>query len=194
MTIRTICCSVLFYNKSVFPDHWQNTPLSTLFKTSAYLLTWAWFYLSSKWFLSKNRPSFRFYTVCFVVLLGFDTIASAASLLTLGLAFPIICLGYYNLILCHPDIDQVRYPANIYAICLSRGQNLPRLQSWLVLPMAQDANTICSCGCRCPLRNILRDSRLCRISCSSRTHSVHSIYPLCFSVLGKSPMTNSSPT
>ena len=111
----TICCSVLFYNKSVFPDHWQNTPLSTLFKTSAYLLTWAWFYLSSKWFLSKNRPSFRFYTVCFVVLLGFDTIASAASLLTLGLAFPIICLGYYNLILCHPDIDQVRYPANIYA-------------------------------------------------------------------------------
>ena len=91
--LAVICFTILFYNKSVFPRYWQNTPLTTLFKTFVYLLSWAWFYLSSKWFLTKNRPSFKFYAICFMLLFGFDILASASSLLTLGLAVPFVCAG-----------------------------------------------------------------------------------------------------
>ena len=58
--LTTIFFLILFYNKSAFPSLWQNTPLRTMFKTFTCLLAWAWFYLSSKWFLNKNRTSFNF--------------------------------------------------------------------------------------------------------------------------------------
>ncbi len=112
--LAVICCTILFYNKSVFPRYWQNTPLTTLFKTFVYLLSWAWFYLSSKWFLTKNRPSFKFYAICFMLLFGFDILASASSLLTLGLAVPFVCAGCYGLIRRHWDIDRVREVSAAY--------------------------------------------------------------------------------
>ncbi|MBR6663754.1 MAG: hypothetical protein IKL33_02895, partial [Alphaproteobacteria bacterium] len=55
--------TVVFYNKSVWPDLWVNNQHSTLFKLLLYIVGLAWFYLSSKWFLNKNRPSFGFYII-----------------------------------------------------------------------------------------------------------------------------------
>lgn len=113
--IAVIICSIVFYNKSAFPEFWQNTPFTTLFKSFVYLLAWAWFYLSCKWFLNKNRASFKFYSICFALLLGFSTLASASSLLTLAVVVPFICFFYYQLILRHWDIERVEKIAAIYA-------------------------------------------------------------------------------
>ena len=44
--------TVVFYNLSVFPCWMKNTPYTTLFKVVIYLVAFAWFYLSSKWFLN----------------------------------------------------------------------------------------------------------------------------------------------
>ena len=109
--------TILFYNKSAFPNIWQNTPFTTLFKTFMYLLSWAWFYLSSKWFLNKNRPSFKFYSICFAIIFLLNIFASSSSLLTLSVVIPLICIFYRLLILRHWDIDQVRHIANTYSIC-----------------------------------------------------------------------------
>ncbi len=111
-----ILCTIIFYNKSALPHFWQNTSFTTIFKTFAYLLALAWFYLSSKWFLNKNRPSFKFYAVCFALLLGFDILASANSLGSLSVAIPFICFCYYHLILRHWDIERVEYLSKAYAV------------------------------------------------------------------------------
>lgn len=114
--LAVLVLSVVFYNKSAFPQVWQNTSLTTLFKSFAYLLAWAWFYLSSKWFLNKNRPSFKFYAICFALLLCFDILASAVSLLAVSVVFPIISLFYYKLILHHWDSSKVEKAAGLYAL------------------------------------------------------------------------------
>jgi len=115
--LASMSSTILFYNKSAFPNIWQNTPFTTLFKTFSYLLSWAWFYLSSKWFLNKNRPSFKFYSICFAILFLLNILASSSSLLTLSCVVPLIFIFYRLLILRHWDIDKVRHIANTYSIC-----------------------------------------------------------------------------
>lgn len=115
--LASLSTSVILYNKSAFPLFWQNTPFTTLFKTFAYLLSWAWFYLSSKWFLTKNRPSFKFYSICFSLLFCFNILASSSSLLTLGIIVPVISFFLYLLILRHWDIERVQSVASIYGKC-----------------------------------------------------------------------------
>lgn len=112
-----MACSVLFYNKSAFPLIWQNTSFNTLFKSFSGLLAWAWFYLSSKWFLNKNRPSFKFYAICFALLLCFDILASSSSFLTLCVVFPLISFFYYRLVLQHWDTSKVEKIARLYLLC-----------------------------------------------------------------------------
>ena len=115
--LAALASTIIFYNKSAFPEYWQNSSFTTLFKFFVYLLAWAWFYLSSIWFLNKNRPSGYFYLICFALLLGFDILASSTSLITLAVVIPYICFFYYKLILRHWDIEQVRLPAKNYIIC-----------------------------------------------------------------------------
>lgn len=115
--LATLASTIIFYNKSAFPQFWQNSSFTTLFKFFVYLLSWAWFYLSSIWFLNKNRPSGYFFLICFALLLGFDILASSSSLLTLAVIIPYICFFYYKLILRHWDIEHVRCAARRYAIC-----------------------------------------------------------------------------
>ena len=114
--LGTIVFSVLFYNKSAFPRFWSNTSFSALFKSFAYILAWAWFYLSSKWFLNKNRPSFKFYALCFALLLCFDVLASSSSLLTLDIIVPLISVFYYWLVLQHWDTDRVKVVSRLYLL------------------------------------------------------------------------------
>ena len=115
--LATLASTVVFYNKSAFPEFWQNSSFTTLFKFFVYLLAWGWFYLSSIWFLNKNRPSGYFYLICFALLLGFDILASSTSLITLAVVIPYICFFYYKLILRHWDVEQVKQPAKNYVIC-----------------------------------------------------------------------------
>lgn len=115
--LATLASTVIFYNKSAFPEFWQNSSFTTLFKFFMYLLAWAWFYLSSIWFLNKNRPSGYFFSICFALMLGFDVLASSTSLITLAVVIPYICFFYYKLILRHWDVEQVRQSAKNYAYC-----------------------------------------------------------------------------
>ncbi len=113
--LATIFFLILFYNKSAFPNLWQNTPLRTMFKTFVCLLAWAWFYLSSKWFLNKNRTSFNFYSVCFAFLFSLNMMASSSSILVLGLSITATCISMYFLILRHWDVERVRKISRLYA-------------------------------------------------------------------------------
>ena len=115
--LATLASTIIFYNKSAFPVFWQNSSFTTLFKFFVYMLAWAWFYLSSIWFLNKNRPAGNFLLICFALLLGFDILASSSSLLTLAVVIPYIYFLYYKLILRHWNIEQVKCVARRYAFC-----------------------------------------------------------------------------
>lgn len=115
--VAVLIVTVIFYNKSLFPQYWSNTPFSTLFKVCAYILTWGWLYMSSKWFLNKNRPSCTFCIIVFALLLCLDILASATSLGTLSLVVPFVCLLYELLILRHWDVERVKPAAWHFAFC-----------------------------------------------------------------------------
>ncbi len=114
--LSTIFFMILFYNKSAYPSLWQNTPLRTVFKIFTLLLAWTWLYLSSKWFLNKNRTSFNFYSVSFLFLFSLNMMAGSSSLLTLSISITAICISLYLLILRHWDIEKVRRISNLYVI------------------------------------------------------------------------------
>lgn len=106
--VGILATSVVFYNKSLFPQFWSNTPFTTLFKSGAYILSFGWLYMSSKWFLNKNRPSGVFCCIVFALLLCLGILASATSFLTLSVVIPLICFGYILLILRHWDTERVK--------------------------------------------------------------------------------------
>ena len=114
--ILSLIFTVIFYNKSVFPTFLQNTPFITLFKSFTYILSLGWLYLSSKWFLNKNRPSGMFCSIIFMQLLLFDVLVSSVSLLTLSMVVPLIFLSNICLIMRHWDIDKVKPIAFRYAV------------------------------------------------------------------------------
>lgn len=89
----TLCLlfTIVFYNRSGFPGYLENNGFTTLFKTVVYLLSLAWFYLSCKWFLIKNRSSLSFYTLGITSLLLLSFAVSAENLLVL---FAAIELGF----------------------------------------------------------------------------------------------------
>lgn len=110
-----ILSTLVFYNKSAYPEIWQNTPFTTLFKSFSYLLILAWSYLSSKWFLNKNRHSYKFCSLLMINVLGFDILASATSLLSLCISVTLICWTNRNLIYRHWDISKVAHIARQYS-------------------------------------------------------------------------------
>ncbi len=114
--LGVIICSVVFYNKSVFPKLWQNTSFTTLLKCLSYLIAFIWFYLSSKWFLNKNRPSYKFYSLCFGLLLALNFVASASSFAVLFISVLIVYILYYKLILWHWDYEKVKTVSALYLI------------------------------------------------------------------------------
>ncbi len=79
--------TIIFYNQSWYPTVFENIPYTSLFKSIIYLLTLAWAYLSCKWFLNKNIPSFSYYSL---ILLAVLCMSLAISSLNLWALF--ICL------------------------------------------------------------------------------------------------------
>ena len=110
----TIISTIVFYNKSVFSKVWINDNYTTLFKTVMYLIALVWFYLSSKWFLSKNRPSFLFYALAMVELLCLEMLISSQNLgLTVFLLF-CICMLNWVLIRLYVDEDIISEISRLY--------------------------------------------------------------------------------
>lgn len=78
-----LLATIIFYNKSFSPALFMNDPYTSLFKIIIYLLSIAWFYLSCKWFLNKNRSSYSFYALLVLSVLGLTLAISAVNLLAL---------------------------------------------------------------------------------------------------------------
>ena len=114
--ILSILLTIIFYNKSAFPEFWVNNKYSTLFKLMMYFASLVWFYLSSKWFLNKNRSSFVFYQTTMLAILLFGLLLSASSLLISLLVVPLLCWLTGVLILQHWDEDKVRHLSKVYFI------------------------------------------------------------------------------
>lgn len=111
----TLLSTVIFYNKSAFPDWWKNTSYTTLFKTVIYLISLLWFYLSSKWFLNKDRSSFLFYILVMGELLFFELLLSAQNLLLPAFLVPLICWFNWLLLKLRRDEEKITTVARLCA-------------------------------------------------------------------------------
>ncbi|MBE6452853.1 MAG: hypothetical protein E7012_05135 [Alphaproteobacteria bacterium] len=110
----SILFTVIFYNKSVIPNFMLNSQYSSMFKFLTYISAFVWFYLSSKWFLNKNRTSYLFYMVGMGMVLFLGVMISAQNLVVLMSCIPLICILTYTLIKQHWDEDKIKYIARNY--------------------------------------------------------------------------------
>ena len=106
--------TIVFYNKSVWSAWWLNSRYSTLFKVAVYTVALVWFYFASKWFLSKNRSSAKFYCICMGMLLSFGILLSAQNFLVPALLIPVLCLLTRQLIPLYCDEDKVETTTRFY--------------------------------------------------------------------------------
>lgn len=114
-TIISFLATVVFYNKSAFPDFFENTPYTTLFKSIMYLLALAWFYLSCKWFLDKNRSSYAYYSYAIFYILLLGTLISATHLLVWMVCLPLLCVLNLAMIVLRDDEEKITELAKLYA-------------------------------------------------------------------------------
>lgn len=101
-------CTLLFYNKSGFPEFWLNNTYTSLFKICMLLLAVTWFFLSCKWFLNKNHSSLSFYLLGVSSVLMLMIIISSQNLLLMqaGITF-LFVLNYLMIYLSDDDFDVV---------------------------------------------------------------------------------------
>ena len=124
----TLITTIVFYNQSPLLPWIKNTSYSTLFKTLIYIVSLAWFYLSSKWFLNKNRSSYKFYSLSLWMLFLFSLLISSRHLFVVVVVVPLLCLTARGFIQLHWDEEKVRtigkmygYSAIIFCLCLWSG-------------------------------------------------------------------------
>ena len=110
----SLLSSLIFYDKSVFPSVWQNTAYTALFKVMIYLVALFWFYLSSKWFLNKNRSSYAYYSLCIAALLLFEILLSARNFAVPSFIVPGLCLITGCLLLQNGGSEEGRRILRLY--------------------------------------------------------------------------------
>lgn len=135
----SLLMTIVFYNQSPFLPWLKNTSYSTLFKTLVYIVSLAWFYLSSKWFLNKNRSSYKFYSLAMWMLFLFSLLISARHLWVLAVVLPLLCLATRSFILLHWDEDKVSMLGRLYSFCAALFCLLLWLGAWLLYRR-------CGCG------------------------------------------------
>lgn len=106
--------TVVFYNRSVFPQFWINNAYTTLFKVVIFLLALAWFYLSSKWFLAKNKSSYAYFNLGVIGLLGLELLISSTSLLLPAIIMPLLCVINWRMLHLYTEKDTVRVMSRLY--------------------------------------------------------------------------------
>ncbi len=112
--LSSIFFTLIFYNQSVAPDLLLNNQYSTMFKLLLYAAALVWFYLSSKWFLNKNRTSYNYYSIAMLMVFLFGILISAQNLKVLLFCIPLLCCLTYKLILQHWDEERVSHVARNY--------------------------------------------------------------------------------
>lgn len=106
--------TIVFYNKSAFPQFWINDNYTTLFKIVIYLIALSWFYLSSKWFLIKNRPSCKFYNLAMAEVLLLELLISSQNFGLTAVLLTGICIITWFLLRLYVDKDIVADLSKLY--------------------------------------------------------------------------------
>lgn len=102
--------TIILYNRSGFPDYYENSRYTSLFKVLVYLSALIWFYLSNKWFLNEGSPSYRFYSLAVASVLCLVIIISARNfgILVASLALNTLLVNRLVLLrLDNPDIPAI---------------------------------------------------------------------------------------
>lgn len=89
--IAAFLASVVFYNQTPLPGYYENNAHITLFKGVVYVLSGSCMYLSLKWFLGLDRPSFAFYLL---VLLSVLFLTAALSAVNLAVMFAFLTAAF----------------------------------------------------------------------------------------------------
>lgn len=110
----TLLATVVFYNKSAFPRLWVNDNYTTLFKTVIYLIALSWFYLSSKWFLIKNRSSCAFYNLAMTEVLLLELLVSSQNFGLTAVLLGGICITTWFLMRLYVDEDIISGLSKLY--------------------------------------------------------------------------------
>ncbi len=84
--VLSLLAVLVFYDYSGYPEWLINNRYTTLFKVIIYLLAFAWFFLSLKWFLNKERSSLGFYSLSMIYLTMLSLLLSAQHLGIVGAA------------------------------------------------------------------------------------------------------------
>ena len=103
--------TLIFYNQSFWNGVYENSLHSSLFKVFIYLFAAVTMFLSAKYFLSKDYPSFRFYSF---ILLSLLFLTSALSAVDIRLMVVLLELGFLlNFYLIRsPGNDDETYPVS----------------------------------------------------------------------------------
>lgn len=112
--LLTLLFTIIFYNRSVFPNFYENTSYTSLFKSLIYIVAVVWFFLSNRWFLNEERSSFSFYFLALLSIAGLIVIVSAENFIVLGLGLVFNAVASYFLVKIHLNEESVPLVANRY--------------------------------------------------------------------------------
>lgn len=130
--ILALLFTLIFYNKSGFPHLWVNNPYTTLFRVVIYLLALTWFFLSLKWFLSKNRDSMGFYTLGMLAVIMLLQLISAQNLLIVWGALVVLCICNFFMIRLWREEEDNHSAANRYMAAAVFFMLLYALGMWIL--------------------------------------------------------------
>ena len=102
--------TVVLYNRSGYPQYYENSLYTSLFKVIIYLLSLLWFALSCKWFLMEDRSSLGFYALCLSSLAALSVMISSLNLGIMAAAWLLISLFNFCLLRLSPERYRPRLP------------------------------------------------------------------------------------
>ncbi len=105
---------IIFYNYKGFGDTYVNNAYTSLFKIWIMLSSLAWFFLSCKWFLNRDRSSFAYYILGLSSVIAMMVMISTENLLVLFIAVNLSYLLNYLLIYLSSDDFDVSRSARKY--------------------------------------------------------------------------------
>jgi NADH-quinone oxidoreductase subunit N len=117
LTILTgFCLTVIFYNKTAFPELARPNLFTLLFQIMMYLTALATFYLSRKWYYNMNESGYLFCGGLLISLIAGNLLTSSVNLGLTTLAIGLLLTGNYFL-LKHADKKKEIYTSRqIYAV------------------------------------------------------------------------------
>ena len=98
--------TIVLYNRSGYPQYYENSLYTSLFKVIIYLLSLLWFALSCKWFLIEDRSSLGFYALCLSSLAALSIMISSLYLGVMAAAWLLISLFNFCLLRLSPETEE----------------------------------------------------------------------------------------